>query len=29
VIDPALMTEPAGRRLRITLAENVPGDSGG
>jgi hypothetical protein len=29
VIDPALMTEPAGRRLRITLAENVPGESGG
>ena len=29
VIDPAALTEPVGRTLRITLAENVPGGSGG
>ncbi len=29
VIDPAAMTEPPGRPLRITLAADVPGASGG
>ncbi len=29
VIDPATMTLPPGRRLRITTAENVPGGNGG
>ena len=29
VIDPATMTLPVGRRLRITTAENIPGGSGG
>ena len=29
VVDPATMTEPVGRRLRITLPEGVPGDGNG
>jgi hypothetical protein len=29
VIDPATLTEPVGRRLRITLPENVPGGVSG
>jgi hypothetical protein len=29
VIDPATLTYPVGRRLRITLAENIPGGAGG
>lgn len=29
VVDPASMTLPAGRRLRITTEENVPGGTGG
>jgi hypothetical protein len=29
VIDPSTLTEPVGRTLRITLAENVPGGYGG
>jgi hypothetical protein len=29
VIDPAALTEPVGRSLRITLGENIPGGSGG
>ena len=29
VIDPATMTRPVGRTLRITTAENIPGGAGG
>jgi hypothetical protein len=29
VVDPRDLAEPVGRRLRITLAEDVPGPSGG
>jgi hypothetical protein len=29
VIDPATMTLPVGKRLRITTAENIPGGNGG
>jgi hypothetical protein len=29
VIDPATLTNPVGRRLRITLAEGIPGGAGG